>query len=37
MMMVSRGTAWLGNWLANMDGSYSSRPGGLALKMLPSE
>ena len=31
------GTGWLPGFLENMDGSYSSRPEGLALEMLPSE
>jgi predicted TIM-barrel fold metal-dependent hydrolase len=31
------GTAWLPNFLANMDASYSFRPQGLSLDMLPSE
>lgn len=31
------GTAWIPNYLANMDGSYSFRPDGLPIDMLPSE
>lgn len=31
------GTAWIPNFLANMDGSYSFRPDGLPIDMLPSE
>lgn len=31
------GTAWIPNFLAKIDGSYSGRPEGLPLKMLPSE
>ncbi len=31
------GTGWIPSFLDNMDGSYSSRPEGLPLEMLPSE
>jgi uncharacterized protein len=37
LVLAEWGTSWIPNFMANLDGTYTGRPEGLSLKLLPSE